>query len=103
MSALGTVVDNAEAGRFEMDVEGHTAFAEYRRIDNSIVVTHTEVPRELRGRGVGQALARGVLDTIRAQGADVIPLCPFLASFIRENREYLDMVSVSNRRRLGLF
>ena len=102
MSSPGPVVDNPQAGRFELTVDGHTAFAAYRLAEGSIVFTHTEVPSALRGRGVGQALARGALEAARARGAAIVPLCPFIAGFIREHREYLALVGEGDRRRLRL-
>jgi hypothetical protein len=102
MTEFGPVVDNAAEGRFELTVEGHTAFAEYRENGHRIVFTHTEVPPELEGRGVGSALARGALDAARSRGAAVVPLCPFIAAFIRRHHDYLDLVSEGTRRRLNL-
>ena len=100
MSELGPVVDNVDDQKFELVIDGHTAFAAYQRDGNAIVFTHTEVPPELQGQGVGGALARGALDAARAEGAEVIPLCPFIASYIRRHPEYLVLVSEHNRRRL---
>lgn len=82
------VVDNEAAGRFEAEVDGHVAFAEYRRFDGAVVFTHTEVPPALEGRGVGSALARAVLDRVIAGGEDVVPLCPFIAAWIARHPEY---------------
>jgi predicted GNAT family acetyltransferase len=102
MSDLGPVVDNVDKQQFELEVDGRTAFAAYQRDGNVIVFTHTEVPPELQGRGVGSTLARGALDAARAEGAQVVPLCPFIASYIRRHPKYLDLVSEENRRRLKL-
>jgi predicted GNAT family acetyltransferase len=102
MNENSPVVDNAAAGRFELTVDGRTAFAAYDQDGRAIVFTHTEVPGELRGKGVGSALARGALAAARARNAEVVPLCPFIASFIRAHPEYLDLVSAHNRRRLKL-
>src|SRR5690349_20502358 len=98
----GPVVDNVDAQRFELDVDGHTAFAAYQREGKTIVFTHTEVPPQFRGRGIGSVLARGALDAARAEGADVLPLCSFIASYIRRHPEYLDLVSEEHRQRLRL-
>jgi predicted GNAT family acetyltransferase len=102
MSDLGPVVDNVDKQQFELEVDGRTAFAAYQRDGNVIVFTHTEVPPELQGRGVGSTLARGALDAARAEGAQVVPLCPFIASYMRRHPKYLDLVSEENRRRLKL-
>jgi len=100
MNDFGPVGDNAAAGRFELAVDGHTAFAEYRLSGPTIVFIHTEVPSELQGRGVGSALARGALDAARARDADIVPLCPFIAAFVRRHPAYLDLVREPYRSRL---
>jgi predicted GNAT family acetyltransferase len=52
---------------------------------------HTEVPKELEGRGIGSALIRGVLDTARREGLKVNPLCPFAKAYIDKHPEYADL------------
>ena len=37
------------------------------------------------------------LDDVRAAGASVQPLCPFVRSFIADHPEYLDLVPESKR------
>lgn len=86
-----TVTDNPTASRFEARVDGALAVAEYRREGNRITFTHTEVPDEIEGRGVGSALARAALDRARAEGWEVVPLCPFIADFIGRNPEYAEL------------
>ena len=44
-----TFSDNREAGRFELDVEGHLAWADYRRRDGQLVIPHVEAEPALRG------------------------------------------------------
>ncbi|HMM41439.1 MAG TPA: GNAT family N-acetyltransferase [Thermomicrobiales bacterium] len=100
MTDLGPVVDNPTASRFELSVDGQMAVAEYQIAGTMIVFTHTEVPPSLEGRGVGSALARGALDAARERGLSIFPLCPFMESYVRRHREYLDLVNPSIRRRL---
>jgi predicted GNAT family acetyltransferase len=86
-----TVRDNPERHRFELPLDGHVAFANYRRSGDTLLILHTEVPKELEGRGLGSALVRGLLDLIRAQGLKVRPLCPFVASYMDRHPEYADL------------
>lgn len=95
------VVRNDERNRYELTVEGQIAFADFNRLANAIMFTHTEVPESLEGRGVGSTLAKGALDDVRAQGLQVIPLCPFIAAYIRRHQEYADIVSPVSRKQVS--
>ena len=73
----GTVRDNAARKRFELETDGHTAYLYYRLEPGVITLTHTEVPPELGGRGIGSKLGRATLDAVRAQGRKLIVECDF--------------------------
>jgi predicted GNAT family acetyltransferase len=85
------VVDNQERHRFELALDGHTAFATYRPAGDVLIVPHTEVPREFEGRGIGSALVKGMLENIRARGLKIRPLCSFVAGYMRRHPEYDDL------------
>ena len=85
------VRDNTKLHRFELDTDGRTAFSEYKRSDGVLTIMHTEVPKELEGRGVGSSLIRGVLDAARAEGLKVKPRCPFAKAYIERHPEYSDL------------
>ena len=86
------VRDNAARSRYELDVDGHIAFLDYRLRGNRIVLVHTEVPTELGGRGVGSALVRGALEAIRQTGLKVVVKCPFVAAYMGKHPEFNDLV-----------
>lgn len=92
-AAIQTVTDNAAAHRFEMAIEGQTAFVTYRRGEGIIYLNHAEVPPELEGRGIGGKLVRATLDAVRAEGLKVVPRCSFVAAFIRRNSAYQDLLA----------
>jgi uncharacterized protein len=79
--------------RFELNVDGHIAFANYRNIDGVIAITHTEVPSALRERGIGSRLVLAMLDQIRAENLKVRPLCSFARFVVAQHPEYQDLVA----------
>jgi uncharacterized protein len=93
-----TVIDNPEKHRYEITVGDHVAHADYYLNGNTIVFTHTEVPKELEGSGIGSKLARFALDDSRARGRAVIPECPFITAYIRRHQEYLDLVPADHQK-----
>ena len=90
MSSLAT--DNAPA-RYELNVDGNIAFANYRNIDGVITIKHTETPRALRGQGIGSRLVVDMLKQIRAQNLKVRPLCSFAAAAVAEHSEFQDLLA----------
>lgn len=90
--ALGEVRNNTERRRFELVVEGKMAIAEYIDRGSMIVFTHTEVPVGLEGRGIGSHLVSHALNFARQEGKTVMPLCPYVAAFIRRHPEYQPLV-----------
>ncbi|HEY8572145.1 GNAT family N-acetyltransferase [Phenylobacterium sp.] len=102
MSETLNVVMNEEARRFEIELEGDVAFAEYRLVDHGIILPHTVVPDAFEGRGVGSQLAKAALGYAREQGLKVIPTCPFIAAYIAKHPEWHDIVHDTYRRQLGI-
>jgi predicted GNAT family acetyltransferase len=90
---MSDVRDNTEGSRFEINVDGNIAFSEYLRTGDRLTIRHTEVPKALEGRGIGSALARGLLDLARTQKLKVKPLCPFVAGYIKKHPEYADLLA----------
>jgi len=95
--------DNPARSRFEIDLgDGTSAFAAYELEANCIVFTHTVVPSQYEGRGIGSALIRHALKSARKRGLKVIPRCPFFAAYIRKHPEEQDLLAPAGRRELGL-
>jgi predicted GNAT family acetyltransferase len=87
------VRENPARSRYELDLDGEIAFANYRRAGDVVSILHTEVPVHLRNRGAGAALVRGVLDAIRAEGRKVEPVCPFVKAYIERHPADRDLVA----------
>ena len=78
--------------RFEVRVGDEIAFLTFRVTGSAMSIRHTEVPAALRGKGLGEALARAALDDARARGMAVKPYCPFVARYIESRPEYRALV-----------
>lgn len=89
---MNQVRDNKAQSRFELDAEGAVAFANYRLTPSTVIITHTETPPALRGRGIASELIQGALDLIRADGRKVIAGCSFVVDYLRKHLEYGDLV-----------
>ena len=91
------VQNNQDESRFEVRTGDDIAFLEYDLEDGKIYFTHTEVPPAFEGKGIGKALAIAALEFARGENLEVIPRCRFVASFIKKNPEYVELVPESSR------
>ena len=89
MAADGYVVrDNPEELRYEILRDGELlGEILYRTRPGAVVLVHTEVEPSAEGQGVGGRLVAGALEDIRSRGLRVVPVCPFVAAYIRRHPE----------------
>lgn len=75
-------------------MQGHLALLEYIRAGSNITYTHTEIPPNLEGMGIGSKLARHALAFARDNDLKVILICPFVTGYLRRHPEYQPLVCV---------
>ena len=95
------VHDNEAAHRFEIRVDGHLAVLEYERAGDRMTMTHTKVPPAIEGRGIAGRLAQAALDDARHHNLIVVPVCPFVRSYVKRHPEYLPLIEPEYRAELG--
>ena len=96
-----SVVDVPEAHRYELHLDGRRiGLLAYRERGDRIAFTHTEISPGCEGRGFGSRLVGGALDDARHRGRVVVPICPFVTSYINGHPEYHDLVAPEHRRDL---
>jgi predicted GNAT family acetyltransferase len=79
---------NAAESRYEMDLPHGRAVVEYTSMPGRMIITHTFVPPEFRGRGIAEKIVRFALDDARARHLRIDPVCSYVASFIRRHPDY---------------
>jgi uncharacterized protein len=88
------VRDNPDERRYEL-LRGGELVGEirYRVKPGAIVLLHTEVAPSAEGQGLGGRLVAGALADIRSRGLRLVPVCPFVAAYIRRHPEQRDLVA----------
>jgi predicted GNAT family acetyltransferase len=87
------VRNNTALSRYELDVDGATAFANYRIVPGTVIITHTETPPALRGRGIASKLIQGALEQIRAEDLKVVAGCGFVVDYLDKHPEFADVAA----------
>ncbi|MBO6574419.1 MAG: N-acetyltransferase [Rhodothermales bacterium] len=83
---------NTAKTRFEIDLGGPVAIADYIRAGDRVSFHHTLVPYAFRGKGIAGRLVKTALDWAREEGLKVRPQCWYVAQWIDRNPEYADLV-----------
>ena len=93
IAAMAAVVhDNAALSRFELDVNGITAVANYQLSGKVMTFTHTEVPPQARHGGIASQLIAGALQAVRARGLKIVPHCSFVKAYVDQHPEVRDLL-----------
>lgn len=87
------VTDNAAAQRYELDVDGQTVFALYRRQGDTVAIRHVEAPVALRGSGAAGRLMQGIMAIARAEQLRVTPLCSYASYWLQRHPEHHDLLA----------
>jgi uncharacterized protein len=90
----GVPIANNEAGRrFEARFPEGVAVLQYRYdAGGALVLVHTEVPPALRKQGIASRLAAAALSFARERGLEVVPVCPFVAAYVKRHPELAPLI-----------
>ena len=90
---MSGLTDNVRAGRLEMDVEGETVFADYRRAADRLIIDHVEAPTALRGTGAAGRFMVALAAHAREQGLKIVPMCGYAAAWLRRSEKDHDLIA----------
>lgn len=85
------VTDNQAEHRFELATDAGPAVAVYELDGDTITFTHTIVPPQAEGHGVGGKLIAGALADVRRRGLNVVPRCSFVAAYLQRHPDAAEM------------
>ena len=85
------VIHNEAEERFETWIDGQLSKLDYMKDKNTIVITHVGVHPEHRGQGVAGKLTQVALEYAKEKSFRVIPMCPYVATYIRRNPQYEEL------------
>jgi uncharacterized protein len=87
------IVERNDARRRYEILLGDTAagFAAYRDHDDQRVFYHTEIGEAFAGQGLASVLVQQALTDTRTAGMRVVPVCPYVAKYVRRHDEFSDI------------
>ena len=86
------IVHDTVSQQFRVGDGEDAAVLQYRRTGSRITFLHTLVPEARRGQGIAQKLAHAGFEHAKAEGLAVVPICPFVQSYLKKHPEYQPLV-----------
>lgn len=78
--------------RYEILVDDKRAgLTAYRDRDDRRVFFHTEIDDAYAGQGLAATLVQQALTDVRASGMRIVPVCPYVAKFLKKYQEFTDI------------
>ena len=87
------LINNEALHNFELFVDGQLSFIDYKMRDNKVYLIHTEVPAELQGKGVAEALVTKAFEYTEQHQLKVVPLCSYVQAFLKRHPEWNKIVA----------
>ena len=79
---------NEDNSRFEFKVDEHLSLIDFKKKGNTIYLTHTEVPKELEGKGVAAAMVHKTLQYLEEHQLKLIPACSYVHAYLKRHPEW---------------
>ena len=84
---------NAAENRFEAEADGQLSVADYELRGTEMIMAHTFVPPELRGRGIAAKLVRSALEYARTERLKVVPACSYVKMYFKRHPEFRPLLA----------
>ena len=84
---------NTKSHQLELEIDGSIAFIEYKLFRDTLFLIHTEVPSALKGKGAAGAPVQKALQYAKNNNYRIVPICPFVRSFLEKHKEWNDIVA----------
>ena len=81
-------------GRYVLPIQG-SGEAELTFVESDpghLVIDHSFVPPEHRGRGIARRLVERAVADARVEGSVITPLCPYVAALFRRHPDWSDLL-----------
>jgi predicted GNAT family acetyltransferase len=86
------LTNNTAIHNFEITVDDHRAFIDYKQIGDRVFLLHTEVPHVIEGHGVAAALVEKTLKYIEDNNLKMVPYCQYIKVFLKRHPEWNRLV-----------
>lgn len=79
------LIDNETTHSFEVIIDGHRAFIDYQKRGDVYLLIHTEVPKQLEGKGIAAALVEKTFKHLEANHFKIKIYCEYIEAYLKRH------------------
>lgn len=83
---------NKEQQKYTLDINGEEARVDYVLKDGKMYLTHSEVPYNLRGQGIGKELVLKTFEKLTEEGHTAVALCSYIRAVKNRNEHWKNVI-----------
>ena len=83
---------NPELSRYELEVDGLLAVADYQRAGHRLVIPHVEADMALRGTGAAGRLMQQIIALAREKNLQLVPRCGYAVAWFKRHPDDADVL-----------
>lgn len=88
------IMHNKFDKQFELHLDnGLKAFISYTKNENHLSLTHSEVPLELRGKGIGKELVEKTFEAINKEGLTATAYCSYIRAVAKRSDKWQNFIN----------
>ena len=90
--SMSSLQNNASRSRYELEEDGHVAYADYRLDGERLYIDYVFSPPPLRGAGTAGRLMAALSEDARSRGLKITPICGYAAAWLARSKDFRDLV-----------
>jgi len=86
------LVHDKENQRFTLDINGEIAKVEYELKNGKMYLVHSEVPYNLRGKGIGKVLVEKTFEKLAEENYSVVAICSYIKAIKNRSEHWSGII-----------
>lgn len=82
-----------EHNRFTLDINGELAKVDYTLKDSKMYLVHSEVPYNLRGKGIGKILVEKTFEKLTEEGYKAVAVCSYIKAVASRSEKWKNSIA----------
>lgn len=86
------IIHDRENNRFTLDINGELAKVEYQLRNDKMYLTHSEVPYNVRGKGIGKVLVEKTFEKLTQENLKAVAVCSYVKAVAKRSEKWSSII-----------